>query len=526
MTNRLALVALLLTAGVALGLYHGVSPLAITNDSVQYLDAAVNLRSGHGLSTNVAHFDEQVDYGRFPVPFTHFAPGYPLVIALVSYTGIPPETAAGAIGALGFLVCIWLMWDIGTQLDAPWQVLIPFCMLWITHTSALRFANTVGTETLFTAALLAMLAAMVRDLRSAGSRPVLLLAIGAAPAAAYWVRYAGVFIVPVALLYALWRAWQTRAARPWAAGAAALTAAGAAALALRNTLYTGSWQGGFALARSRPIREMIAGTLRASYHVVFGDRVAARLDGWTVLAAVSLVPIVYWALRGWKSLPRSQARCFASAAIWTGLLIGAYIAGIMLAALRSIASDYPRYYFPLYALVLVAAPSFSLVRDPRQYIASGLLAVAIAVSQGRSLLVRVPQPGAQLRAALAAEVSPGVSAAQWLRDHTRVNDPMVAVDGQMLHYFVQRPVVSIIEPVYSNRRTDSASFHALMHAYGARYLVVRPGAAPGEAPEQEAIPFLRDLAAGRAPSWLTLAVRGANIAVFDCPACAASSRDR
>jgi hypothetical protein len=66
---------------------------------------------------------------------------------------------------------------------------------------------------------------------------------------------------------------------------------------------------------------------------------------------------------------------------------------------------------------------------------------------------------------------------------------------------------------------DAAAFHSLMALYGARYLLVFPGADPIFAPEQNLIPFLRSLAAGDSPPWLSPAIRDPSVAIYECAGC-------
>ncbi len=525
MSSRVTLLLLLCAGVLALWLYHGIGAPIIANDSCQYLDCAANIVAGRGLCTNVAHFDEQVAYRRFPIPFTHFAPGYPLLIAGSSRMGMAPEFAAWLISAAAFLVVIWLMWDIGTGLGARPGVLALFSALWITHASALTLASTAVTEPLFTALLLGMLALIVRDLRGSGRQPLLLPAIGIAAAASYWVRYAGVFLIPVALLYFIWRAWQMHVTLRWAVFAGLATAASAAVIPIRNILYTGSWQGGFTAGASHSPRMVAIETIKALYHVVFGDRVVARGDGWSALAFLSLAAIAYLAVRAWRTEPAAAVpRHLLAAAAWSGVLVAAYTGGIILATLHSIAFDLPRYYLPVYPVILVSTAVLSLAHHRRQYVAVALLVTAITVIQGRSLLVTGPSGVDRMRAVLGEETTFGISVGEWLRANTGPGDSIVSVNGQMLHYLVQRPVISIIEPIYSNRATDEAAFQALMREYHARFLVVMADTSKFKAPEQEAIPFLRDLAAGKLPAWLAPAAHTADLAVFECPGCAAPAR--
>jgi hypothetical protein len=520
MSKRITL-ALLLCAGVlALWLDHGAGHLAISNDACQYLDAAANLVSGHGLSTNLAHFDEQVAYGRFPVPFTHFAPGYPLLVGALSRAGMAPESAAWLIGNAAFLAAIWFMWDIGIALGARPAAIALFSALWITNAVPLSFASMAGAEPVFIALVLGMCAAMMRDLRGSGERPLLLIALGLAASASYWVRYAGVFLIPVALLYFVWRGWRTPGTRRWAVWAGALTAISAGAIPLRNILITGSWRGGFAAGAGHSPRMVAIATVKACYHIVCGDRAVARLDGWVLLAVVSLAAVAYFALVAWRTEPGAGVPDHLPAtAAWLGVLVAAYAGGVALAALQSIAFDLSRYYIPVYPLILAAAPGLALVRHRRQYAAVALLVTAITAIQGRNLFVISSDNTGTTRAALGQEAAPGEPMGQWLRARTGPGDSIVSVDGQMLHYFVQRPVISIIEPVYSNRATDDAAFHTLMRDYHARFLVVAAATSRIAVPEQEAIPFLRGLSAGNAPAWLMPAARTTDLAVFECPGC-------
>lgn len=182
-----------LLAGV-LALWLSYSPNGtpyIPNDGYQYLDAASNLASGPCFCTRVALFDEQVAFGRFPIPFTHFAPGYPLLIAAVSRTGMAAETAGYLLSALGFLAVIWLIQDLGLALGARGWVAALFSLIWITQATALLYASSVGTETLFTAMLLGLVVLIVRDVRSDGARSLRMFGIGAVAGLAYWIRYPG-----------------------------------------------------------------------------------------------------------------------------------------------------------------------------------------------------------------------------------------------------------------------------------------------------------------------------------------------
>jgi len=147
-----------------------------------------------------------------------------------------------------------------------------------------------------------------------------------------------------------------------------------------------------------------------------------------------------------------------------------------------------------------------------------ILVVAVLAVQSRSLLARPPSPPElEVRNDLKEEVQPGVPISIWLANHVSPNDVLIAANGQMVHYVLQRPVVALIDPLYSTRKSDDAGLHALMSQFGARYLVLFPGSQA--VPEQNDTPFLNALAAGSAPSWLTLATRTNDVELYECASC-------
>ena len=554
MKSHLGGAVLVLLGVAALFLSHDfIGAPGIGNDSVQYLDAASHLVAGDCFCTTVAHFDEQVAVGHMPIPFTHFAPGYSLFIAAFMRFGFAPETAAYSISALSYLATIALFWYIGTALGArPW-VLVAIGLLWVANASAVLIAGFVSTEALFTAIFLGVAALMVADIKADGSRPLILVSLGIFAGLAYWVRYPGLFVVPVAALYLIWRWWLTHRSRPWVL--LGLAAAGAECLAImaRNSMLTGSWRGGFSNSHKNDLKWVLVESGKAFYHMVFGDRVVAQLSIWIVLFACALPAAVVLAFLAWRSAKRTAARHqteqelsissgeasdsvpvlrlflssnqrhevaadFRAATIWLALLVCFYWTGIVYAVMHSIASDLVRYYFPAYPLVLVILAAATLARKPLENIVIAVLVMAVLAVQSRSLLTRPPSPpDLAVRDLLKEEVQPGASIGSWLTSRVSSNDVLIAANGQMVHYVLQRPVVALIDPAYTARKTGDAAFHELMSQFGARYLLLFPGSKA--VPEQDDTPFLNALAAGSAPPWLTLATKTSDVELYECASC-------
>ncbi len=510
--NRWTLFALL--AGLsALWLSYGFMKAPyVSDDGTQYIDAAEHLRAGECLCTNVAHFDEQVAHGNFPVPLTHFAPGYSILTASLSLAGIKSETAAYLIAAFAFLAILPAMWDIALRLGVRPFAMVLVSLVWLTNDLALAYTATVGTDILLTAVVCVTVALVVRDIQTNYASRVLPWAIGIGAAAAYWVKYGGLFVMPVAILYLLWSAWRTREFRLRAAAIAAALLL-SAPIPIHNILYEGSWKGGFNAGRHHSARFAVVETFKAIYHLIFGANVLARWDVWAVIAILSFVAVAILTLRR-RRFPRPL-----TALIWIGLFVVGIASGNALASTMSIAADLLRYNMPIYPLLLVAGAALFMPSERVELAWFSLLILAILVIQSRSLVPSPVSPSDQVQMVLSQEVEPGVSMRRWLEDRIPPANTIAAVDGQALHQVLKRPVVSIIDPVFRDRQTDEAEIESLMKQFHARYLVVYPGWSANIVPEQHAIPFLRNLASGMAPPWLTFAARTRNVAVFRCDSC-------
>lgn len=526
MTNRIFTVAGLVVGLLAIWLFaRAVHAPYLSDDSYQYLDAARDVALGECLCTHVAHFDEQIAAQRMPVPFTHFPPGYSLLIAGLSWLGLSLPTAGLLLSAAGFLVTLWLIWDIGFTLGAKAWAIASLSLLWVTNSQALMDASRVGTEGVFTAAVTALAALIARDIRNAGNRPALLLCLGLIVGAAYDVRYAGIFLIPVIGLYLLWRWGQTPAAKWGAIGGLFAAAALPAVVMVRNIVYTGSWRGGFTSGTHGTIRVVLVESFKSYYHLVFGDKVVARFDLWAALLCMSAALTLFLAVRALRKGEYQQLPKFTPLAwAWLAFILVTYVAGIMLTSLLTIAADMTRYTRPVYPLVLAGVAPLLSVALRGRWIAVGIAAVgAVIAIHGRSLQV-APYRERYVMAndMLAPEVEPGITGRAWVLGHVPPDGIIVAANGQALEYVLHRNVISLIEPQYSSRPTDEAAYRKLMTQSHSRYLLLFPGLAANDVPEQSDIPFLRDLASGAAPapSWLRLAVRNSAVAIYECQSCA------
>jgi len=520
------LAALLLAGFGALWLAHGwLRAPVITNDGYQYLDAALNVASGRCLCTNFVHFDDQVAAGHMPAALTHYPPGYPLLIAGLSRFGLPLETAGYLISAAGFLLSIWLTWDIGRMLGGRRLLTSVFVAIWIGHDDALTTASAVLTESVFTAAVMAMVALVVRDLKAEGKRPGLLAGIGGFAGLAYCLRYAGLFVIPPALLYIFWRWRRNRETLPWALAGILAACAFMIPIQVRNIIYMGYWRGMFLSKAPYSLRSAVVQAVIASDHLVFGDYLLLPIGIWTGLFLLSIFGLCLLAFRAWRrGAWTSKGGFLASALAWIGFFLLAYTGGIILAKASLVnmnmrMPDLVRYYLPVYPIVLaVLAGAVSAVRFKGLRFAASVSALAILAVHSLDFAWS-PGPPEHIVIAgyLAQELYPDESLRQWLLTRISPGAAVVSEEGQALHYVLQRPVVSIIEPPENtNYPTDVAAFLSLMSRYRSRYLLLFPTIRSSP----NSLPFLHGLISGKVPERLTLLVRTPYVAVYECETCA------
>ena len=194
-----------------------------------------------------------------------------------------------------------------------------------------------------------------------------------------------------------------------------------------------------------------------------------------------------------------------------------YLIGIFVASLRTNAVEILRYYLPAYPLLLAGlAAGVSGIRIAGLRL--GLTVMALLILAVHILAFR--QPPTPVHIAIAAplreEAAPGQTVRQWLLDHVSPGTAILAEEGQAMHYLLQRPVVSVIEPNQSHRGTDDFDFLSLMIRFKARYIVLFPHLRM----LQNSIPFLHGLGYDQRPDWLTLRVRTPRVVIYECAACA------
>ncbi len=493
----------------------------LLNDSFQYLDAAHNLSSKGVLGTSLAVFGEQVDWGRFPVPFTHFPPGFPILIAALSRAGISFPLAGYIIPAASYFAVLYLILEMCALLAVDPLIASMLGLLWTCNYYALLLGTMIATDAPFTALTAVFAVLLLRDLRAAGRQPFLMIPLGLVVGIAYSIRYAGLFLIPSLCLYFAWRLARNWRLWPWVAGGLAAAAAVIAPIMIRNARTIGSWRGGHTDGGGLPPFLVLFNFFKAAFDVVLGSNAKWRLDVW---AATFLLAAAYLIVRQFRVLRSGQAPAglpaFAPQALtWIAVVSGIYALGIILTELTAFAWD-TRYYFPLYPLALVCLGVFlTPASDARSRIAFAACAISLLVFNARSVAGPLwASEATRVNPWLQQEVEPGVSMKMWLRDHATGGEAVVATDGQAVHYLTGLPVLAVIPAYISTRKWDEASLLHLMRQFRAPYVLVFPGAGPNDVIEQR-IPLFKALTMGSAPSWLTVAARSRDGLLYSCADC-------
>jgi hypothetical protein len=505
-----------------------------TNDGFQYLSVARNVLDGHGLSTSIVHFDEQYFTGRIPAAQTVFPPGYPAVVAGVAWLGVPVEVAALVVSVASAVLLIPVLRWGGALLNVrPWA-LRWFLFLWVTSSAASWYAGGLLSEPLFTFAaslgLVLLLRAEVGERRGEGGRWYLLLG-ALLLGAAFWVRYAGLFLVAGVLCYYLVK---LAIRRDRAAGTSFLLAATSVPLVLagflRNAALSGTAFGGNTKVVTRSVPELLSALVNSSVALLVGPRSPKMASaGFWVLAAVLVVCAAGLSLFLLASLVKDRSAVFRRLrevpVPLVAVFLGFYLCGLLYAGRNTVISfKDPRMLYPMGpALLLLLAALCSGVRlpsAPRLARALGLLllgatAACYGVLQFRDVVLARAQPAyyERVQRDVSEPVGTSASLGDWLAAHVPAGQPIIAGDGQACGYLLRKNTISLVTTEYSPRPWTEDRLRQTARSYNAPVLILFPHGRDTRTVAAES-PFIDDVLNGRCPPWLTLAAENGAVKVF------------
>jgi len=367
------------TAGVAL-IVAGVSFVAtlvattrygigLTPDSFVYLTGAQNLANGHG-------------YASDGVTVTVFAPGYSAVLSLAEHLGLSVGGGARGLAALCAAASVGLGYALLRRHIHSRRIIIGATVAIGCSAVMLQTFEEALSEHLFI--LVVLLFILVAEAVMRAPRSTLPVAgLVTLTWAAFYVRYAGIVLVPIAAVVALIAMWQLSRRRA-VVTAAAVLAAGVAvpALWMKRNVDAGSGLLGSRQDSASSALTNIARTSRELSSWLATSWTPGPLRLVLFLAAVVLLVVaVVMVARGRLELP-ADARDMVPAALVTGAYL-IYLA--VTASLVAFAAINTRFMAPVFIpAVVVAAWMFERVRpqvsEPVRRVITVVAAAWLAIS--------------------------------------------------------------------------------------------------------------------------------------------------
>lgn len=509
----------LLCATLVIGSSYKAGGPRLSNDSYQYLNEAENIAEGQGLSTSIAHFDTERASGHLPTPLTTFPPGYPLAIAALAKMGFASETAGLIISIASFTILVPLSVLSASLLGLSTLATRTVLVLLLCNATATFYATFVATESLFVALSFAALVCLLWYQKKGTWWSTALgnVLVGCA----YWVRYAGLFLFVAVAVYLAWGAYRRRdraslKALSWLAVPATMISA----LMFRNKIVTGTWKGRDMKVLDASSVGVLKQFCASTYHLVFGQSVAKRLNPLQITLALGLILLVLLLVRGASTLVSNTA---VGNPLPKAPLLLTYVAVyntalIYLAWAHVIALDV-RFFYPLLPVYLVLC---GLIFN-HSWISAGARPARLAqlicllIICGSYWGLNLEDPMArhwQPPHLLVQEIFADTDLRAWFDSNVPYNSTIVATNGQATSYALRRRTVSLVSMHYSNQRWDEGEIHEVMRRYDADFLIIYPGLDPDLDPVQEESKFLQALADGYQPKWLQRAANGKGVLIF------------
>jgi hypothetical protein len=471
--NQTAAVALEISAWTLLALVaalsaHTYRPAPLLEDSYQYINVAGHIAHGEGPATSLVHFDAERSHGQIPAPLTTFPPGYPLVLAAIGGGRSDFEASARLLSCACFAgTAAFIAWALilsGVTPTARCAVMVLFA----TNAVALSFATAVLTEPLYMFMSTGTVALLIW---AEAGPPGYSLARRAATAhlvagLAYWVRYAGLFLILALAGYAAlrWVMERTRI-RTVTLATTAIPAALAGALMLRNIALVGTWKGGNDLTVQNSLRIVAADYLRAQWHLLLGAH-ALRFGAWEGILLAGLASLALALFRPGKPWKLSPS------ILLVGLAVFIYSTGLLYAGLRTVISFGTRMFVPVLPLYFILLGVGLSRLDSNSMLAKLALALVIIGSVGVNARDFYDPPSEAPHRILQARFAETPSLLNWVESNIGKNEVISAAGGQPTGYLLRRPTLSLVGAQYSAVRWECAEVQSAMQVFHSKYLIL------------------------------------------------------
>jgi Dolichyl-phosphate-mannose-protein mannosyltransferase len=505
----------------------------VNHDSFQYLSAARHAMDGLVGYTSLLHFDVERSFGVAPAPLVTFALGFPLAIAAVGLTGASLTTAGLLVSAMATIASVPVLMSISRQLGFARVLCNAMAACFVANGIVIEFGSAVLSEALCALCMLVGVALLLKAGRP-GGRPAWPTwgAAGLAFAAAYVVRYAGLFFIVGLGLMTLSRLASRN--REFARGhVIALGVALCAVLAVigRNMALVGNWRGRDEMLVNNQVFPTLTQTVQGINALFLGSGTHSSLPGGTFVLKVLLVILLVgglatlaWMNRRDRATALMDTPAHRGAATDILLLAISYCACMFYAGMTSsISYGEARNFVPIASLLIlllgwgIHTLLSSVPRAPvlRRSAVIALAASFCLYSYLNALVMRRPavnaaaevvammdssaDNGKTIRSAIGGIVGSGV---------------ILANNGQAVGHVLGVRTVSMVGPSFSTAVWNEATVREATQRFGVAAVVISAPIAGQRQDDELPSPFIRQLASGRSPAWLKLASRSDRILVY------------
>jgi len=307
---------------------------------------------------------------------------------------------------------------------------------------------------------------------------------------AYWVRYAGLFLIAAMVGYAVLRLFlpgsRFRAVFLLSSLIPIVLAGG---VMLRNLVIAGTWKGGHDMLFQNRLVTVMASYAKVQLHLILG-RHAITFGVWESLLLAGGLGVAVFSLAAIRKsgVPNAGWRRPNLAALWLALYVAVYSAGIVYVGMRLVSAIDTRMFvpmLPLYLLLSAMGVNWLMSRWPARA-ASAWLKIAIAlacvgyVGVNARDLYGPPSlaPHEILRAQYAKPAADGRPLIEWVESHISAADAIFAADGQATGYLLHRPTISMVAAQCSPIHWECGEVRRQMKRFKASYVFLYKPSSP------------------------------------------------
>lgn len=164
----------------------------INPDSVHFISTAEHLAQGKGYFADVSFYPLDPLDLRSDIPYTHWPPLYPTLIAILIKMGMDSINAARYCSIFFFAALVFPVFLIAYKITSSSLIAYLACILTTTLPSLVKWGSYVLTEPLYIFMSSLALLALLFFVSSSGSSPIAVLWAGIFTAAATLARYVGI----------------------------------------------------------------------------------------------------------------------------------------------------------------------------------------------------------------------------------------------------------------------------------------------------------------------------------------------